>query len=216
MGSFGAVGADGDVTWTAPPAARDPQTITLTLTVTDDGAATRSTSQSVTVTVRANQAPTRPSALRNDLNVKGGETVSLDGMSAADVTAYAWSTDVGTFAGSATTATGAAATWTAPGPSRTGNTGTITLTVTDALGATVFTIPVTVQADLAPTGSVKADPATVFGGNDVQLTDNTQRRRPVVLDPPVDREPRCGQLRQCRQSRRTLGRPRPPPPQTSP
>ena len=159
-----------DTPWTAPQATRNEQTITLTLTVTDDGAGMQSQTASVTMTVQANEAPTRPGSLPENLIVKGGETVSLEGTSDTDVTAYAWSTDVGTFAGGTDTVT---ATWTAPPPSRTRDNGEITLTVTDALSDTVFTIPVTVQADLAPTGSVNADPATVFGGKEVQLTDNT-------------------------------------------
>ena len=158
-----------DMTWTAPPAKRDSQQVTLTLTVTDDGAGTRSTSKSVTVTVRADEAPTRPDDLPTRLDVNGGDEESLDGTSDTDVTGYAWSTDVGTFAGGATTATGETPTWTAPGPDRAGASGTITLTVTDALGDTVFTIPVTVRADTAPTGSVSADPGTVLGGTEVAL-----------------------------------------------
>ena len=157
-------------TWTAPAAARTPTQVTLTLTVTDDGAGPGITTKTATITVRADEAPNRPGGLPERLDVAGGHQQMLDGASDSDVTAYAWSTDVGTFAGGTNTA---AATWTAPDPSRAEDTGTITLTVTDALGGTVFTIPVTVQADEAPTGSVNADPDTVHGGKAVQLTDRT-------------------------------------------
>ena len=53
-GSFDDASAAG-TTWTAPDATRQEQPVTLTLTVTDDGAGTRSTTQSRAVAYRASQ-----------------------------------------------------------------------------------------------------------------------------------------------------------------
>ena len=186
-----------NATWTAPAAQRTPTDVTLTLTVTDDGAGPGITTRTATITVRADEAPDRPDGLPAALDVAGGHQRMLDGASDDDVTGYAWSTDVGTFAGGATTATGETRDLDGAGPRPCmGASGTITLTVSDALGDTVFTIPVDVRADTAPTGSVSADPEHGARRQRCGSHGEHHRRQPVGADVRVDRQLRCRRFRE--------------------
>ena len=166
-GSFDDASA-ASATWTAPDATRQQQPVTLTLTVTDDGAGTRSTTQTLSLTVRANEVPTG-SVSANPETVLGGQdaqlTVGVTDPENDDLT-YSWgSSGGGTFDSTAV----ASYTWTAPDATTADQTVTLTLTVTDKVGDTAFSTDVTVRENQPPEVSVSADPTSVAGGGTVTL-----------------------------------------------
>ena len=150
-----------DTTWTAPAKTNARQDITLTLTVTDNGAGTLSDTATVAVAVRANEAP-RAAVSPTSTTVNGGARVTLDGTASdGDDTAltYAWtSSGGGTFANARALDT----TWTAPAATSSAQAITLTLAVADGTGARhTATVSVTVRANQAPIVSVAPGSATV-------------------------------------------------------
>ena len=158
-----------DTTWTAPAKTNAEQSITLTLTVTDNGAGTLADTATVGVRVRANQAPDA-SVTPTSATTNGGASVALDG-SASDgddsALTYAWmSSGGGTFANASALDT----TWTAPAATSTAQSVTLTLTATDGTGASdTAAVQITVQANQPPEVSVAPQSATVGGGSRLTL-----------------------------------------------
>ena len=144
--------SDLNTSWTAPAATNAVQNITLTLTVTDDGAGRRRGTATVSVTVpeRDNTAP-RVSATTSTSAVLGGGTVRLGGVASDpqnDPLTYAWTSNGGgTFENAAALGTA----WTAPAAGVSDRGVTLTLTVTDTPGASATaTVSVTVRENQAP------------------------------------------------------------------
>ena len=160
-----------DTMWTAPKAASTSQIVTLTLTVTDDGAGTLSDSATVTITVRANQAPTAMATGR-PTTVDGLSRVTLDGTGTdpdGDTLTYGWTSDGG---GSFANASALSTTWTAPAKTNSVQRIRLTLTVTDngaGMLSDVATVALTVRANRAPGVSVDPVSTTVYGGARVTL-----------------------------------------------
>lgn len=130
IGSFGDTASE-DTTWTAPVPLAAAQTVTLILTVTDDGVPMESTVEDVVVTVHANQSP-NVEVMTEDRVVKGGETVTLSAkVSDPEMGAlsFQWS-GTGSFADASAKDT----TWTVPLATDVVQTFTLTLTATDELG----------------------------------------------------------------------------------
>ena len=167
-GGFDDAAAAG-ATWTAPDATRQQQPVTLTLTVTDDGAGTRSTTQTLSLTVRANEVPTGSVSAQPETVLGGQEvqlTVSVTDPENDDLT-YSWgSSGGGTFDSTAA----ASYTWTAPDATTADQTVTLTLTVTDKVGDTAFSTDVTVRENQPPEVTLAAIATEVRGGGDVALT----------------------------------------------
>ena len=167
-----------DPVWTARDAEVSDASVTLSLTVFADGG---TASTDVVITVRGNQAP-EVSLDSTATHVDGGEEVSLTASATdpeGDVLTYAWTSSAG---GSFDDAGALDTTWTAPPATRQDQPVTLTLTVTDdGAGArsTTRTRSLTVRANEAPAGSVSAQPETVLGGKDVQLTSS-------VADPEIE------------------------------
>ena len=156
-----------DTTWTAPEPTQADQVVTLTLTVTDAKGA--SATAEVVVTVLENQPPA-VSATAAPRTVLGGGTVTLDGTATDledDALSHAWSSNGGgTFADDSAPDT----TWTAPEPTQADQVVTLTLTVTDAKGASATAeVVVTVLENQPPAVSATAAPRTVLGGGTVTL-----------------------------------------------
>ena len=155
--------------WTAVDAASSDLISILTLFVADDVTTDTTTVQ---VTVRGNQAPEVSLGSTATL-VDDGEEVSLTASATdpeGDVLTYAWTSSAG---GSFDDAGTLDTTWTAPPATRQDQPVTLTLTVTDdgaGTRSTTRTRSLTVRANEAPAGSVSAQPETVLGGKDVQLT----------------------------------------------
>ena len=166
-GSFDDAGAL-DTTWTAPDATRQEQPVTLTLTVTDDGAGTRSTTRTRMLTVRANEAPAGSVSAQPE-TVLGGKEVQLTA-SVADpengALTYAWNSSGG---GAFANASAANTRWTAPAAATADQTVTLTLTVTDTVGDTDFSTDVTVRANQPPTVVLGSIPTEVRGGQTLSL-----------------------------------------------
>ena len=164
--------------WTASPASSSDIGGRIDLEVIDS---TGSAFANVLITVRGNQAP-EVSATADPASVAGGGAVTLDGTATdpeGDTLTYAWTSDGG---GSFADAGALETTWTAPGAARQDQPVTLTLTVTDdgaGTRSTTQTLSLTVRANEAPAGSVSAQPETVLGGKDVQLTSS-------VADPEID------------------------------
>ena len=163
--------SDLNTSWTAPAATNAVQNITLTLTVTDDGAGRRRGTATVSVTVpeRDNTAP-RVSATISTSAVLGGGTVRLGGVASDpqnDPLTYAWTSNgEGIFENAAALGTA----WTAPAAGVSDRGLTLTLTVTDTAGASATaTVSVTVRENQAPTASATGSPDTVDGGGMVTL-----------------------------------------------
>ena len=139
-----------DTMWTAPAKTNAEQDITLTLTVTDNGAGTLADTAAVGVTVRANEAPDA-SLSPTSATVNGGGSVALDGSASdADDSAltYRWtSSGGGTFANARALDT----TWTAPAATSIEQSITLTLTATDAtMASDTATVQMTVRANQPP------------------------------------------------------------------
>ena len=186
-----------DPVWTAPPAISSDREVQIILEVlTLFGSATAT----VQVTVRGNQAP-EVSATAAPASVAGGGAVTLDGTATdpeGDTLTYAWTSDGG---GSFADAGALDTTWTAPPAARQDQPVTLTLTVTDdgaGTRSTTQTLSLTVRANEAPAGSVSAQPETVLGGKDVQLTSS-------VADPENDAPDLCLDQQRGRHVRQRLG-----------
>ena len=144
--------ASEDSMWTAPAPISEEQTVTLTLTVTDDGVPVGATTADVEVTVRANQAPTVKITTKGGV-VKGDETVMLEaGVSDPEAGAltYKWSGG-----GSFKDDSAKDITWTAPSAKAKVQEFTLTLTATDELGLTAsdsveITVPASNRAPVFP------------------------------------------------------------------
>ena len=164
--------------WTAFDAELDSIRVTLQLLVVDSSGTALAT---VRITVRGNQAP-EVSLGTTPTHVDGGEEVSLTASATdpeGDGLTYAWTSSAG---GSFDDAGALETTWTAPDAARQDQPVTLTLTVTDdgaGTRSTTQTLSLTVRANEAPAGSVSAQPETVLGGKDVQLTSS-------VADPEND------------------------------
>ena len=130
VGEFGDAKME-DTTWMAPAPLAEFQTVTLILTVTDDGTPQEHETATAIVTVEANQGPlAEASASRG--TVQGDGMIALTGRGSdpeQGLLIYAWSGD-GTFNNAAAKDT----TWTAPPATNRERTVTLTLTVTDELG----------------------------------------------------------------------------------
>ena len=125
--------ASEDTTWTAPAPLSAEQSVTLMLTVTDDGTPTGVTTVEATVTVKANQPP-RVEITTVGGVVKGGEAVMLEARASdpeAGELRYEWSGG-GKFEDDSAKDT----TWTAPPANDKVQKFTLTLTATDELGLT--------------------------------------------------------------------------------
>ena len=155
--------------WTAGRAPFSDSNVTLSLTVFDD---VTNASALVIITVRGNQAP-EVSLGTIATHVDGGEEVSLTASATdpeGDGLTYAWTSSAG---GSFDDAGTLDTTWTAPPATRQDQPVTLTLTVTDdgaGTRSTTRTRSLTVRANEAPAGSVSAQPETVLGGKEVELT----------------------------------------------
>ena len=156
--------------WTAPAPQRYPQNTVLTLTVADSvGDVTRR----VNVQVRGNFAPLVRGGIfeATATDVFFGNTpVNLDKHIVADSDAnltYQWSSsgDLGSFNSPMTEHT----IWTTPRATEDPQMVTLTLTVTDAIGATTFSKDVIVDGNHPPGVTLHATPADVDGGATVQL-----------------------------------------------
>ena len=185
IGTFGNAAIE-DTTWTAPAPLSTEQSVTLTLTVTDDGTPTGVTTADVAATVRANQAPSVEVTTKDGV-VKGGGTVKL-GATVSDAEAgevgYQW-LGGGSFGDESAKDT----VWTAPAPVESAQTLTLTLTATDELGLTDSdSVEVTVPAankkptfpeseegergldEGAGAGAEVGDPVAATDGDDDTLT----------------------------------------------
>ena len=177
FGTFSSTTAPNPV-WTAPPARASDLAYTLALEVRDSAG---SAFADVRITVRGNQAP-EVSLETTPTHVDGGDEVSLTAAVTdpeGDGLTYAWTSSAG---GSFDDAGALDTTWTAPPAARQDQPVTLTLTVTDdgaGTRSTTQTLSLTVRANEAPAGSVSAQPETVLGGKDVQLTSS-------VADPEND------------------------------
>ena len=158
-----------DKPWTAPAKTNAEQSITLTLTVTDNGAGMLAGTAAVSVTVRANAAPDA-SVVPTSATVHGGGGVTLVGRAFdpdGDTLTYDWSSDGG---GSFANARALGTTWTAPPATNASQSITLTLTVTDGTMASgTATIQVTVRANQPPDVSVGPESETVGGGSSLTL-----------------------------------------------
>ena len=160
VGEFGDAKME-DTTWTAPAPLAEFQTVTLILTVTDDGTPQEHETATAIVTVEANQGPlAEASASRG--TVQGDGMIALTGRGSdpeQGLLIYAWSGD-GTFNNAAAKDT----TWTAPPATNRERTVTLTLTVTDELGLNDTKI---VQIIVAAVNSAPSFPVAETGERNV-------------------------------------------------
>ena len=160
VGEFGDAKME-DTTWMAPAPLAEFQTVTLILTVTDDGTPQEHETATAIVTVEANQGPlAEASASRG--TVQGDGMIALTGRGSdpeQGLLIYAWSGD-GTFNNAAAKDT----TWTAPPATNRERTVTLTLTVTDELGLNDTKI---VQIIVAAVNSAPSFPVAETGERNV-------------------------------------------------
>ena len=158
-----------DKPWTAPAKTNAEQGITLTLTVTDNGAGMLAGTATVGVTVRANQAPDA-SVMPTSATVHGGARVTLVGRASdrdGDTLTYKWTSDGG---GTFENDRALDKPWTAPAAMSTEQSITLTLTVTDGtMASDTATVQITVRANQPPEVSVAPESATVGGGSSLML-----------------------------------------------
>ena len=159
-----------DTTWTAPVATLAEQSITLTLTATDDNVSPNSAASTAVVIVRPNRAPlveVSPAAaiLSGVAPEVSLETTATD--HETDDLTYAWRSDGGgTFADAAAAST----TWTAPAGTLADQEITLTLTVTDAAGHTVSAaVAITRRANRPPAVTVTPGEDSIVGGRELAL-----------------------------------------------
>ena len=130
IGEFGDAKME-DTIWTAPAALAEVQTVTLILTVTDNGMPQEHETATAIVTVEANQGPLAEASASSD-TVQGDGIIILTGEGSdpeQGLLTYAWSGD-GTFDNADAKDT----TWTAPPATNRDQRIILTLTVTDELG----------------------------------------------------------------------------------
>ena len=164
------VGAFSDATaastsWTAPAAMPTDQTVTLTLSASDD-----SLTGTADVTGAVPQVDLAPTVSVDPASatVRGNATLALDGTATdpnGDTLTYSWtaSPNVGSFADAAALDT----TWTAPTATASDQAVTLTITVSDSVLQATAAVSVTVLAVPPPT--VSPTRASVLGGETVGL-----------------------------------------------
>ena len=160
IGEFGDARME-DTTWTAPAPLADVQTVTLVLTVTDNGTPQEQVTTTAIVTVEANQGPLAEVSASSD-TVQGDGMIALTGKGSdpeQGLLIYAWSGD-GTFNITAAKDT----TWTAPPATKRERPVTLTLTVTDELGLIDTDI---VQIIVAAVNSTPSFPVAETGERNV-------------------------------------------------
>ena len=169
IGEFGDAKME-DTTWTAPAPLADVQTVTLVLTVTDNGTPQEQVTATAIVTVEANQGPLAEASASSD-TVLGGGMIALAGEGSdpeQGLLTYAWSGD-GTF----NNADAKDTTWTAPPATNRERPITLTLTVTDELGLSdtkivqiiVAAVNGTPSFPVAETGERNVDEGSGAGDN---------------------------------------------------
>ena len=169
IGEFGDAKIE-DTTWTAPAPLAEVQTVTLILTVTDNGTPQEQETATAIVTVEANQGPLAEASASSD-TVQGDGMIALTGGGSDPEQGrltYAWSGD-GTF----NNADAKDTTWTAPTATNRERTVTLTLTVADELGLNDTNIVQIIVAavnstpffPVAETGERNVDEGTGVGDN---------------------------------------------------
>ena len=160
IGEFGDTMME-DTTWTAPAPLADVQTVTLILTVTDDGTPQEQVTATAIATVGANQGPSSVASASSD-TVQGDGMIALTGGGSdpeRGLLTYAWSGD-GTFNKADTKDT----TWTAPPATNRELVVTLTLTVTDELEVSDTSV---VQIIVAAMNSAPLFPVSETGERNV-------------------------------------------------
>ena len=160
IGEFGDTMME-DTTWTAPAPLADVQTVTLILTVTDDGTPQEQVTATAIATVEANQGPSSVASASSD-TVQGDGMIALTGGGSdpeRGLLTYAWSGD-GTFNNADTKDT----TWTAPPATNRELVVTLTLTVTDELEVSDTSV---VQIIVAAMNSAPLFPVSETGERNV-------------------------------------------------
>ena len=169
IGEFGDARME-DTTWMAPAPLAGFQTVTLILTVTDNGTPQEQDTAAVIVTIEANQGPLAETSASSD-TVQGDRVIGLTGGGSDPEQGrltYAWSGD-GTFNNFDAKDT----TWTAPPATNQERTYTLSLTVTDELGLTdtsmvqiiVEAVNSTPSFPVAETGERNVDEGSGTGDN---------------------------------------------------
>ena len=156
IGEFGDANME-DTNWTAPAPLAGVQTVTLALTVTDNGTPQEQRAATAIVTVEANQGPLAEASASSD-TVQGDGMILLSGGGAdpeQGILTFAWSGD-GTF----NNADAKDTTWTAPPANNRDLLITLTLTVTDELGLSDAN---TVQIIVAAVNSTPSFPVSETG-----------------------------------------------------
>ena len=146
-----------DTTWTAPAPLAEVQTVTLILTVTDNGTPQEQGTATAIVTVEANQGPLAEAYASSD-TIQGDGMISLSGGGSdpeQGLLTYAWSGD-GTF----NDADAKDTTWTAPPATNQDLVVTLTLTVTDELEVSDTSV---VQIIVAAVNSTPSFPVSETG-----------------------------------------------------
>ena len=150
-----------DTTWTAPVPLAEVQTVTLILTVTNNGTPQEQGTATAFVTVQANQGPFAEASASSD-TVQGDGMIALTG-SGSDPEqgplTYTWSGD-----GTYNNADAKDTTWTAPLATNREQVVTLTLAVTDELGLSDTSI---VQIIVAAMNSTPSFPVSETGEHNV-------------------------------------------------